>query len=194
MTKRTIYLYGWITLLLFPIPAYIALFIANNTDPLDFLQLNHFNLSSILSGSLFGMLYALFAQYILKADIFKSIPLPIDKMIRTLNLNLWDALFLSCCAGIGEELLFRSGIQTFLGIWITSFVFVAVHGYFSIKNPKMSLYGLIVFPFILGLSFGFKKYGLWFSVFAHAVYDFVLFAVIIFSEQKKVESKSPEDS
>ncbi len=194
MTKRTIYLYGWITLLLFPIPSYVALYINEEISLEQFLQIDRFNISSVLSGAFFGLFYALFAQFILKADVFKSIPLPIDGMIRSLKLNLRDAFFLSCCAGIGEELLFRAGVQTFLGIWITSFLFVAVHGYFSIKKPKMSLYGLIVFPFILGLSFGFEKYGLWFSVVAHSVYDFVLFAGIILSEKGKRRSETTYDA
>ncbi len=194
MTKRTIYLYGWITLLLFPIPSYIALFLYQDTPIIEFLQIDNFQLSPIMFGSIFGLTYALLAQFLLKADMFKTIPLPIDKMIRSLKLNLWDAFFLSICAGIGEELLFRSGIQYFLGIWITSFLFVAVHGYFSLKKPKMSLYGIIVLPFILGLSFGFEKYGLWFSIFAHAVYDFVLFAGIITSEIRGNISETTQDT
>ena len=60
-----------------------------------------------------------------------------------------DALFISFCAGFGEEILFRTGMQHYLGILITSIFFVAIHGYLNPFNWRYSLYGLIVLPFIL---------------------------------------------
>jgi membrane protease YdiL (CAAX protease family) len=96
-----------------------------------------------------------------------------------MKLNYFDGFFLSVCAGVGEELLFRSGMQYYAGIWITSLFFVAIHGYFSIKKPLMSLYGLVVLPFILLISIGFNHFGLWFSIAAHFAYDMVLMFAII---------------
>ena len=179
MSKSKIYLLGLVTLILFPIPAFIAFHFSKHLGWKAFLQIENFLSAPIVYGLVLGIVYALVATLILKAPIFKTIPLRIDKLVKELKINYIDAFFLSLCAGIGEELLFRSGIQPFLGLWITSIFFVAIHGYLSIKNPKMSLYGLVVLPFILLISYGFEYYGLWFSISAHFSYDLVLFIFMI---------------
>ena len=165
-----------------PLPAYFALHYFKGVDVNTFFQVANFKTIPVLYGLEFGIIYAFLALLLLQAPVFKTIPLPIDKLVKDLKLNYLDAVFLSLCAGIGEELLFRSGIQTFLGVWITSFLFVAVHGYFSLKKIKMSLYGLVVLPFILVISCGFEHFGLWFSVSAHFSYDLVFFLALIRSE------------
>jgi membrane protease YdiL (CAAX protease family) len=182
LNKSKILFFGWVTLLLMPLPAYFALHYFKEVDIYAFFQVANFKTIPILYGLEFGIVYAFLAMLLLQAPVFKTIPLPIDKLVKDLNLNYVDAVFLSLCAGIGEELLFRTGIQTFLGVWITSFLFVAVHGYFSLKKIKMSLYGLVVLPFILLISYGFEHFGLWFSISAHFAYDLVLFFVLIQSE------------
>jgi membrane protease YdiL (CAAX protease family) len=150
----------------------------------EFLQTTSFQAVPVSYGLLFGIIYAFFASVILKAEIFEKLPLRIDKLVKDLNINVLDGIFLSLCAGIGEELLFRSGVQHYLGILLTSVIFVAIHGYFSLKNIKMFLYGIVVFPFILLISFGFDHFGLWFSICAHFSYDLTLFIAMI-KEGKK---------
>ena len=166
---------GWITLLVFPIPAFLIMYFVKDVDAFELLQLDRFKTIPIAYGLEFGVLYAFFAMFMLKAPVFERLPLKIDQLVKGLKLNYFDAIFLSLCAGIGEELLFRAGLQTFTGVWITSFIFVAIHGYFSIKNLEMNYYGLLVFPFILLLSLGFEHFGLWFCISAHFAYDAVLF-------------------
>ncbi len=109
-------------------------------------------------------------------------------MIYNAGLKPMDAIFISFAAAFGEEILFRSGIQNYLGVIATSILFVDIHGYFSFKNPKISLYGLLVLPFILILGFGFVFYGLWFSIAAHFSYDLTLFLVI--NIRRRYESES----
>lgn len=182
MNKYKIHLLGWITLIVFPIPAFLTVHFIKDVSWQSFLHLENFKTIPIVYGLEFGIIYAFLAILILKSPIFESIPLPIDRLVKDLKLNYFDAIFLSLCAGIGEELLFRSGMQTFFGVWITSFVFVAIHGYFSIKNIKMSLYGLVVLPFIVLISFGYEHFGLWFSIAAHFSYDLVLFVIMLQDE------------
>lgn len=184
MSKLKIHLLGWVTLLLFPLPAYFCVHYFKDVDLQTFLQLENIKLIPIAYGIEFGIIFAFLAILILKSPIFKTIPLPIDGLVKDLKLNYFDAVFLSLCAGIGEELLFRSGMQTFFGVWLTSFIFVAIHGYFSLKKIKMSLYGLVVFPFILLISYGYEHFGLWFSIAAHFSYDLVLFITMINSEDE----------
>lgn len=171
-------------MLLFPLPAFLVMKYLKGMDLSSFLQLENIKTIPILYGIEFGIVYAFFCLLVLQAPVFKKIPLPIDKLVKDLKLNYFDAVFLSLCAGIGEELLFRSGMQPFFGIWITSLFFVAIHGYFSLKTIKKSLYGLLVLPFILIISLGFEHFGLWFSISAHFVYDLVLFIVMISDDEK----------
>ncbi|MFM7661183.1 MAG: CPBP family intramembrane glutamic endopeptidase [Bacteroidota bacterium] len=127
----------------------------------------------------FGFVYGILAMLLLQAPLFEKLPNRIDHLVRSMNLNVGDAIFLSFCAGFGEELLFRSGIQYYLGIILTSITFVAIHGYLNPKNWRYSMYGLIVLPFILLLSMGFESFGLWFAISAHFAYDAVLFIAML---------------
>lgn len=170
---------GWITLLAFPLPAFCVLYFFSGFNLANFLQLNRISTVPIAYGLELGIVYACLTLILLEAPVFKTIPLKMDALVKDLSINYVDAIFLSLCAGIGEELLFRVGMQYYLGIWLTSFIFVAIHGYFSIKNPKKSLYGLIVLPFILLISYGFNEFGLWFAIAAHFSYDCILFIQLI---------------
>lgn len=178
MSKNRLYLFGLITLILFPLIAYLGLWLFDSITISSFLQLDKLLNIKTGIGIEFGIVYAFFALLILQAPIFKTLPNRIEVMIQDMNLSILDAVFLSLCAGIGEELLFRVGVQHYLGIWITSVLFVAIHGYFNPKNWRMSLYGLIVFPFVVFLSYGYYHFGLWFCIGAHFSYDFILFMAI----------------
>src|SRR5690554_7082925 len=96
-------------------------------------------------------------------------------MLKNLKLNWADIIFMSFCAGFGEEILFRAGLQTWFGPWLTSFIFIAVHGYFSPTSLKKNALGILLFPFILLLSFAYEIFGLWFCVAAHFSYDLLMF-------------------
>lgn len=175
MSKRKIYLMGWITLLLFPIPAFIVLHFFENKSFTDFLELNSFRLLYVFIGCGVGFTYAYLANLVLQLPIFKTVPLRVDELVKSMNLSFTDALFLSLCAGIGEELLFRGGVQFYLGPVITSILFVVMHGYLNPLNWRQSLYGIVVLPLSFILGYGYEWYGLWFVIAVHSTYDFVLF-------------------
>lgn len=178
---------GLVTLLIFPLPGYFLLQYFEQTNWQQFCDLNNINPISIGYGLEFGFAYAFLAYLFMKAPIFDSLPNKVDRILDKLPLTYADGIFLSLCAGIGEELLFRAGIQPLLGPWITSVLFVALHGYLNPWNLTFSLYGIIVLPFIFILSFGFIHFGLWFSIAAHFAYDAVLFVIMI--QEKKRSSK-----
>lgn len=179
MKKNKLYILGFITLVLFPIPAYLYNYWVHSTSLYDFLEFENIKIPSILAGGVFGISYAIFALFMMKIPLYQKIPLKIDELVRSLNLTYTDAIFLSLCAGIGEELLFRSGVQDLLGIWLTSLLFVAIHGYFSVRKPLMNLYGILVLPFILIIGYCYEWFGLWMVVSAHAFYDLTLFIALI---------------
>lgn len=175
MTKNKVYLLGLVTLLLFPVPTFIYRIYWKDETFLEILEIDSFWHLHSLYGLLFGILYARISLYFLQLPVFKKELAKQQDIVSQLNLNAWDAIFLSLCAGIGEELLFRAGIQAFLGPIITTIIFIAIHGYLNPKNWRLSLYGILLLPFILIISYGFDISGLWFAIAAHAAYDWILF-------------------
>jgi len=176
------YLLGLITLLVFPIPTFIVLYFFEDILPISILDLANFKIKPIFYGLILGLSYAGISLVFMQAKVFDKLPSRIEHVVKQMNLSVLDCIFLSICAGVGEELLFRSGFQFYFGPILTSIFFVAIHGYLNPRNWRMSLYGLIVLPFIFLISYGFITYGLWFSIVAHFSYDLVLFLVI--SKQK----------
>lgn len=142
---------------------------------MELLQFENFTYLKFGVGVEVGILYAFLALLLMNAPVFDKLPVRVETMVRDMKLSVWDCIFLSICAGVGEELLFRSGMQFYLGPLLTSVIFVAVHGYLNPFNWRMSIYGLIVLPFILIISYGFEEFGLWFAIGAHFSYDLVLF-------------------
>ncbi|MDX2360416.1 MAG: CPBP family intramembrane metalloprotease [Crocinitomicaceae bacterium] len=176
--KRSIYLLGLVTLLIFPLPTFFGLYFIEGISPWEILQLDRLHVGELGLGIVVGLLYAWLSLALMTAPVFKSLPTRVEHVVKSMNLNLWDCIFLSICAGVGEELLFRSGVQFYLGPIITSVLFVAIHGYLNPLKWRMSLYGLIVLPFILLISYGYYEFGLWFSIGAHFSYDLLLFRIM----------------
>lgn len=97
------------------------------------------------------------------------------QLIRSFRLSFFDCLFLSLCAGLGEEFLFRIALQEWLHPLLAAVVFVAIHGYIHPRDWDVTKYGLLVLVFIVVLSYAVSVQGIWFCIAAHASYDFLLF-------------------
>ncbi len=98
----------------------------------------------------------------------------IVKVISEVEFTPFDRIQLSLFAGVGEELLFRGAIQPLLGIWITSFIFIGIHGYFKFKSTGHLLFGVMMFGLSVLLGYLFEYAGLIAAMSAHAVYDIVM--------------------
>lgn len=175
MPKSRVYLLGWITLLIFPLPALAALWYFNGINPWEVLAFDQLFRPINLLGLSFGMTYAVACLYLFQLPLFEHEFDKQERLIASMKLRWFDKIFLSFCAGFGEEILFRAGVQHGLGIWITSILFVAIHGYLNPKNWKLSLYGIALLPFILCLGYAYNTLGLWFCIAAHFSYDLLLF-------------------
>lgn len=175
---------GFITLLIFPIPAFLYLYFAEGYSLGQFIQWKEIFKPETILGINLGIIYAFLTLLFMGAPVFNELPNRVEIMVRNMHLTVWDAIFLSICAGVGEELLFRAGLQFLLGPWITSIVFVAVHGYLNPLNWRVTLYGLIVLPFIFLISFGYDHFGQWFSIGAHFSYDLILFLTLVNPRKK----------
>ena len=178
MSNKVLWM-GLVTLIGFPIIGYFLSYGFDFTHITTFFELNSFQVIPIGYGIMFGFVYAFMALLFMNAPIFDSLENRIEVLLKQLKLNIYKGLFLSVCAGVGEELLFRASVQPYLGIWITSILFVAIHGYLNPWNWKFSLYGLIILPFIVLLSYGYEFFGLWFAIMAHTAYDAFLFTSMV---------------
>lgn len=185
MNKKIIYVLGLVTLIGFPIVGLAILWFFSDKNPYQVLEINSISFQYILIGLLVGILYAFLSLWIFNKPFFEGELNKQKRLISSLNLNLIDKLFLSFCAGFGEEILFRAGMQYYLGIWITSVIFVAIHGYLNPKKPRLAIYGLFLIPFIILLGFFYHYLGLWCAIAAHFSYDFILFLFIKKDEKDK---------
>jgi uncharacterized protein len=98
----------------------------------------------------------------------------IFKAISEIKFSPFDRIQISFFAGVGEEILFRGAIQPILGVWITSVIFIGIHGYFKFKSAGHILFGLMMFGLSVMLGFLFEIAGLVAAMTAHAVYDVVM--------------------
>ena len=172
-------IYGRITLLLFPIPGFLLQFFINDATFSDFLNIKSYSILHLFLGLELGVVYGFISYLFVKSPFFEKLPTRIDDLVKAMNLKVRHGLFLSFCAAVGEELLFRAGLQSFLGPFLCSIVFVALHGYLNPFNLRFSVYGLIVLPFILLISYGMEPFGLLFCIAAHFSYDAILFTFMI---------------
>lgn len=156
--KTQFHLLGWVTLIVFPLPAFLVLHYFEGISLGEFFQKDKLTLSMVLLGVNAGLFYAFIILILGQFPAFQEQSVRQVRMIKALRLNWGDILFISICAGVGEELLFRAGMQFYLGPWLTSLIFVAIHGYFSFTSWKktcpVSLYYLLFcfWPLVLKLT------------------------------------------
>ena len=128
----------------------------------------------IFIGIVYGCVGALLGWKIVELPYLKPSMRFFAALIRPLKLNVPEIIFISFCAGVGEEIFFRGAIQPYLGIWITSILFVAMHGYLNPFNPRISLYGLFMTLIIVGLGYLTVNLGLLSAIVAHTCVDIIL--------------------
>jgi len=113
-------------------------------------------------------------------------------IIKPLKLNTFEIIIISFCAGIGEELFFRGAIQPILGIWLTSILFVLLHGYLNPFNLPLTYYGLYMVLVIGVLGLMTENFGIITAMIAHSIIDVIL--LIELSRAYLPEDSNPEKS
>lgn len=106
----------------------------------------------------------------------------IIKELKNLSLSNSQILQISIIAGISEEILFRAALQPLIGIWLTSLIFIGVHGYIRFKTWGHTLFTLFTFLLSVLLGFLYIHFGIISAMLAHAVYD-----ILLLRELKNVE-------
>ena len=131
-------------------------------------------IKQILIGTIYGGLVAFLILLIYKIKTFQHVKMFFSELIREIPFKTYDIFIISFCAGFSEELLFRATIQPWLGIWLTSVLFIALHGYLSPFNWRLSIIGLIMVLVSAGLGYLYQDLGLLSAMTAHAVFDMVM--------------------
>ncbi|MFB6257942.1 MAG: CPBP family intramembrane glutamic endopeptidase [Flavobacteriales bacterium] len=114
---------------------------------------------------------------------------PVERKYRTLiggiRIGWPDIIFLSVCAGVGEELLFRGGVQPHFGVWPTSILFVALHGYLNPMDWRVSVYGIFMTIAIAIIGKLYLNVGALSAFTAHTMIDIILIRALIKAHQEK---------
>jgi membrane protease YdiL (CAAX protease family) len=164
---------GLATLLAFPLLAWPILYFTNRHFGDLFVLPFHtlFEIPLFLSA---GILFGLFIIWLSELPFFETAFKDYKNLLVGFKITRWRAVYLSVCAGVGEEIFFRGAIQPVVGIWITAIFFVAIHGYYSIKNWKKCFLGIMLTLFIGLLGWGARDFSLWHAIAGHFSYDLVL--------------------
>ena len=127
-----------------------------------------------LAGFAAGILIARGAWWIIARPYMAEVRSKYALLIGPLLPSRWAQWFVSLCAGAGEELLFRGALQAWLGIPLTSLLFVALHGYLDPRDWRISSYGLYLTAAMIGLGYMAAHLGLLGPIIAHTIIDIVL--------------------
>jgi membrane protease YdiL (CAAX protease family) len=98
-----------------------------------------------------------------------------------LDLDGLNPVWISICAAIGEEMLFRAALQPLLGLWVTSVVFLVVHTpvyRFRRLDRATLVQAAGVFGTSVGLGLVFQYVGLLAAMLVHAWIDIVGLVVV----------------
>jgi membrane protease YdiL (CAAX protease family) len=142
----------------------------------------------VVIGIAVGLFFGGLAWQLITSPFLSSVLKKYGGVIQSLKLKIPTIIFLSICAGVGEEIFFRGVIQDYFGVIITAIVFVAIHGYLNFADRKIFIYGIYMTIAIIAIGFMDKYFGLTSAMTAHTVIDIVLFYFLTNSD--KVNSAS----
>lgn len=166
MALATILIFGGLGVWLIPL--------AREVDISQFLAGHKPMYLQCLVGLVVGFTSAMAGWQIVELPFLHGAKMFFVNIIRPLKLNILEIVFISVCAGVGEELFFRGALQPYLGIWFTAFLFVLLHGYISLTNLPLTLYGLYMVLVIGVLGLFVEHVGIVTAMIGHTVIDVIL--------------------
>ena len=131
-------------------------------------------LEQLAVGALAGLAIAVGAHYLIASPLLNAVNNSYARMLGRFRLTLSEIVLISLCAGVGEEMLFRGAVQPFLGIPITSVLFVAIHGYLNPRDWRLSVYGVFMTVGIALLGYLAETRGLLSAMVGHTLIDVYL--------------------
>jgi hypothetical protein len=183
---------AWLTLLGFSLVGFLVSWFALGKTPGDVLESRFPILTQVLFGALTGWVCGMLAWLLISLPFMLPVHKKYEGVMSGMRLKRRDVWFISFCAGVGEEVLFRGGLQPLMGIWITSVVFVAIHGYLNPLNWRISVYGVLLTLVIVLLGWMAEYFGLITSMAAHMMIDVVLLAKLALPQQDSPHLNIPD--
>lgn len=183
--KNLILTMGWVTLLVFPLVSLLILnYVSGNWQ---FIFQNGIQVYyQIPVGIALGIGLGFGLRAMLRTRAFKDLTHKYSDMLSQFELNAQEFTFLSVCAGVGEEILFRGCIQFYGGIYLTAVIFVALHGYLNPLNRKILLYGIVLTVIFIGVGFLMTHVGIYSCIILHIIIDIILFGHLVSQAQNKI--------
>lgn len=171
---RKILLLATLTLIGFPLIGWVILWIFDGPAFPTIFQSDYHLVLQVAIGAITGFVAGWMAWIMIRSKYMDPVRDKYSDIIGAFKLRPAHIIYVSLCAGIGEEILFRGVIQQYLGIWITAIFFVAIHGYLDPRNPKLMVYGVFMTLIIALIGWQSEKFGLTTAMLAHTVIDIVL--------------------
>lgn len=179
-----------IATLLIPLVITFVLYQFNFTSFLIPVLVGKFSIGiQILIGIAGGGCMMLLAFFMSKWEYLNEVQSKFTIQLGGYHLTLQEIVFLSFCAGFGEEILFRGMLQPWLGVFFTAFLFIALHGYISVKSSAHLVFGLALWSMGIGLGLLGAYSGLISAAIAHMIYDIYAF-LNIQREYESLKSRS----
>lgn len=146
----------------------------------------------IALGTMAGAVVGFTGIILIRMPAFKKIldEYAIIRQVKQLSFSVLQIFYVSLIAGISEEILFRGALQPLIGIWLTSLLFIGVHGYIRIHTITHFLYTLFTLLLSMVLGLLFIYFGLIASIAAHFIYDVV---VLFGIKQEDTTIHSPDE-
>lgn len=182
MHKHKLFLAATITLFVFPL---IASLVGTFSTSFSYYEMfpSVWSLLNWGVGLGYGLVISVIAVLVLRLPQFKDLTHQYQVLFAGAKIGWGDIVFYALCAGIGEEIFFRGMLQDFLGIWPTAILFVALHGYFSIKSKPKLIYAILLTLFSAGFGYLDVYFGIYAAMIAHAFYDVVMFWLLLKSKR-----------
>jgi len=176
--KKRLQYYSWLTLLGMSAIGILLIHYVQQKEVKQVLWGGKPYYGQVVTGLAFGGISSGLAILLIRGKKFTHVRIFFESQMHQLNPGFLNILFYSFCAGVGEEVLFRAGIQPihYFGIWPASVLFVVLHGYISPSNMRLSIYGLFLIIICSGFGYLFKYLGLASSCVAHFTYDVAMFS------------------
>lgn len=189
MMRRKLLIGALITLLGFPMLGWVILRFKESNPSETILRADQNLLIQISLGIIIGLALGWGAKTLISMKFLQPTLEKYSDLIGQFKLKKLDVIFISFCAGFGEELLFRGSLQVLMGIWLTAIVFVAIHGYLSPKNLKLSIYGIYMTIAIALLGYATEIIGIFAACTAHMIIDVILFYYLM-NENQKIQNQT----
>lgn len=143
----------------------------------------------ILAGIVIGVVTAKAGWQIVELPMLHKTKAFFTGLIKPLKLDNTQIVFISICAGVGEEMFFRGAIQPMLGVWMTAILFVLLHGYLNPFNLSLTVYGTYMVLVIGVLGLMTEYFGILTAMIAHTLIDVILLRALS-TAQIKDETES----